>query len=891
MLHVSRLSRLRFPPRLALPLTSLVLGLGLLAATIWHSRDTMQRHEREVIGHLVLVTSAAASDIRSTIELCDLALQHLRNATLKAGEVDAARFHTEVAVSTASFTKLGVVAVAAMDRSGALRASAAVTAPAPAASLLADDFARLAERREQHILVGRPISSPGRTSPLLPVFLPLHWEGRDLQSALVAFLDIGGLGDIIALKPTNEPVWFALHAPSFAAPVDLSARRAGRPMTADPGLLARIGGDRLEGSFFADHAGNVAGIAFRALVDYGLVVTGTLDLDAAMAAPERDAWYSFAVAVAIFIVLQLGSSRMTHYLGALERAHESLQIAEESERQRRLQLDATLDAMIQGAMVVDSERRIRISNSVFQDLARLPDHWVKEGNSFDLLLERLIQRGDFPNTSLISELPAAVSGLALAGPVHHHEIARADGVVLDIRTKPMAHGGFIVTLADITEHRNSLQRIRRLAEEDPLTGLVNRRHFLEELRAATKTGQNAAVLLIDLDRFKHVNDTLGHPVGDKLLRHVAERLRMSARAGDVVARLGGDEFAILQRGAHSRAASEHLGERLVARVSERYQIEDHILEIGASVGIALLPSDGTDPEELLKAADIALYHGKTHGRGAAHFFEPTMRSNLDRRRRLENELRLAVAQDQINVHYQPIRCLATDRLIGVEALCRWDHPERGLVMPGDFIRTAEETGLILDIGQAVFETAVRDLTHWPAHINLSVNVSPIQLKSPGLLPALLAVLDRHRVPASRIELEITESVAVGEDPVLKANLQALDAAGFRIALDDFGTGYAWLGYLQRLPVRKVKIDRHFVRTVDQSPEGQAIVEATTFLARKLGLVATAEGIETDAELATVRALGCNEAQGFLLGRPMPRDDITVMLASTMPHLPRPAISG
>ena len=413
---------------------------------------------------------------------------------------------------------------------------------------------------------------------------------------------------------------------------------------------------------------------------------------------------------------------------------------------------------------------------------------------------------------------------------------------------------------------------RLLASSDHLTGLSDRRVFTERLSAkladARRDGGGFAVLCIDLDRFKTVNDSLGHPVGDALLRKVAERLRNVAREGDVVARLGGDEFAIIQGGAGQPQAAEALAARLVDLIGRTYVVDGHMLNIGASVGLALAPHDGEDSHALLKNADLALYRAKADGRGVFRFFEPGMDSRMQARRALEVDLRRALALKEFDLAYQP-QVRATDGgVVGFEALLRWRHAERGVVPPSDFIPLAEEVGLITPIGEWVLRTACAEAASWPAPISVAVNVSPIQFRGAKLVETVASALARSGLEASRLELEITEGALLDNTHVVLKVLNNLRALGVRISMDDFGTGYSSLSYLQKFPFTKIKIDQSFVRRMDDSPDCSAIVRAVAALGASLGMKTTAEGVETEAQRDRIRAEGCTEIQGYLTGRPM-----------------------
>jgi diguanylate cyclase (GGDEF)-like protein len=420
-----------------------------------------------------------------------------------------------------------------------------------------------------------------------------------------------------------------------------------------------------------------------------------------------------------------------------------------------------------------------------------------------------------------------------------------------------------------------------MARLDPLTGLPNRlllRERLEEALARLKrNGEACALLLIDLDRFKPVNDTLGHPVGDALLLKVADRLRATVRPTDTIARIGGDEFIILQTGVRDPSDIQALARRLVDLIGRTYMVEGHLLTIGASVGVAVAPGDGTTADILLKNADLALYRSKTDGRGTFRFFEPEMDARMQARRRLELDMRQALARREFLLHYQPQMNLENNRLTGCEALIRWRHPERGTVSPVDFIPLAEEIGLIVPIGEWVIRQACRDAAAWPAPLSVAVNVSPAQFKSERLVETILSALSTSGLPAKRLEVEITEGVLLQESEKTLQTLHRLRALGVRVSMDDFGTGYSSLSYLRSFPFDKIKIDRSFVKDLAAKPDGDAIIRAIAGLGKSLGMTTVAEGVETHDQMQRIRAEGCTDVQGYLISKPIPADDLLTLL--------------
>ena len=446
----------------------------------------------------------------------------------------------------------------------------------------------------------------------------------------------------------------------------------------------------------------------------------------------------------------------------------------------------------------------------------------------------------------------------------------------------------LVAVVDVTERKQAEARIAYMAHHDALTDLPNRVLFHEQLNEllarVRRHSESLAVYCLDLDHFKGVNDTLGHPMGDALLQAVAQRLRKCLRDSDLVARLGGDEFAVVQYPLGSPNEASTLAGLLIETVSKPYQVHGHEFVIGASIGIALAPGDGHEADGLLRNADIALYRARAEGRGTAHFFEPEMDRRIQARRMLELDLRKAFANGEFELFYQPLISLSTNAINGFEALLRWRHPERGLVAPGEFIPLAEEIGLIAPLGEWVLRTACTEAMRWPGELKVAVNLSPAQFRSRGVVNAVLTALAYSRLPADRLELEITELVLLGETDANLATLHQLREIGVRISMDDFGTGYSSLSYLRCFPFDKIKIDRSFVRELSERPDCVAIIRAVAGLGSSLGIATTAEGIETVEQLECVRAEGCTEVQGFLFSPPRPASELGELMHAKQPEV-------
>lgn len=464
---------------------------------------------------------------------------------------------------------------------------------------------------------------------------------------------------------------------------------------------------------------------------------------------------------------------------------------------------------------------------------------------------------------------------------------KADGSIIEVRvySRQVDYRGQPARLAvvvDVTEQRKTEARISFMAHHDALTALPNRVLFLEELsrtlRRVERHEQPAAILCIDLDYFKDVNDTLGHQVGDRLLQQVSERLRGALRENDLVARLGGDEFAVIQRDLAEPGEAGLLSDRLISVLSQPYDMDGQMVVIGASIGIAIAPTDGDGADALLKNADMALYRAKDEGRGAFRYFQPEMDARVKARRALEIELRRALVVGEFALHYQPFVSVETGKITGFEALLRWHHPERGMVPPIEFIPLAEEIGLIVPIGEWVLRQACRDAAAWPEHLRVAVNISPVQFKGHKLAHLVASALTMSGIAPARLELEITETVLLHDSEANVAVLHQLRALGVRISMDDFGTGYSSLSYLRSFPFDKIKIDQSFVREIVDNSGDAAIVSAVVGMGISLGISTTAEGVETAEQLERLRAEGCTEVQGYFLGRPMPASATQELLA-------------
>jgi diguanylate cyclase (GGDEF)-like protein len=546
---------------------------------------------------------------------------------------------------------------------------------------------------------------------------------------------------------------------------------------------------------------------------------------------------------------------------------------------QNLRFEAAVENMTQGLCMFDGEEKLIICNTRWADLFGIPRVLMTPGTSFRAVLQARIANGHYPGRSA-DDIIAERAAMRKDGRPKTFEQHLADGRIVQTYQQPMADSGWVSTFEDVTERRRAEAQIAHMSRHDALTDLPNRvlfREHMEKTLPRVRRGEPLAVLCLDLDDFKGVNDSFGHAAGDTVLQSVAARLRECVRETDTVARLGGDEFAILQVGGTQPTQATALAERVVEMLARPFEFAGHQLVIGASVGIAVSPSDGDHPDQLMKNADLALYRVKQDGRNGFRFFEPEMDAKMKLRRGLEVDLRKALAQGEFELFYQPVVNLKRNEIDGFEALLRWRHPERGMVAPVDFIPLAEEIGLIIPLGEWVLRKACAEAAAWSRDLTVAVNLSAVQFRSKNLVATVVSALAASRLPATRLEVEITESVLMQDNEATVAVLHQLRELGVRISMDDFGTGYSSLSYLRQFPFDKIKIDRSFVRDLAERGDSLSIVRAVTGLGLSLGMTTTAEGVETSEQLDVLRAEGCTEVQGYVISPPRPANEVMSLL--------------
>jgi len=577
---------------------------------------------------------------------------------------------------------------------------------------------------------------------------------------------------------------------------------------------------------------------------------------------------------------------LSHSLHAFEAARNGKRGKKEFNKLNRW-FEIALNNMGRGLSMFDENQRLIVCNKRYREIFSLPDALTKPGTPFADIVRYHVKKetGRDGPEEIDSQLRWIAGHVAEMAQGRSFSSTRhlKDGRTILVSNQPLPDGGWVDLQEDITEKCEAEGKISWLARHDTLTELANRFHFREQLNetfAGLTAGESFALHWIDLDRFKEVNDTLGHPVGDALLKSVAKRLRGVLRGPDIVARLGGDEFAIIQRGAASEEQAAHLASRIIRTVAQPHHVLGHTVGVGASIGIALAPTDGPNADELIKRADLALYEAKASGRGTYRAYRSSVITSGDHRQSLDADLSMARRNGELELYYQPILSAATREIAGFEALMRWNHPTLGQIGPADFIPLAEETGLIVEMGAWALNEACREAMRWSKPVKVMVNLSPLQFERGDLYSVVADALANSGLPAQRLELEITEGLLLRDDFGTNETLHKLRRLGISIALDDFGTAYASLSYLRSFPFDKIKIDRTFIRDLEQpnQHECRAIVNAVTGLARQLQMSTVAEGVETLDHANSAIVAGCDEVQGFFFSKPIPAREVEAWLS-------------
>ena len=841
-----------------------------------------------------------AEDVRTDRDAAErtnynFAIVFEENVLRSIGELDKAllyvRHNIEQRQSTADLATIVrstdvlseiILQIAIVDLHGITRASNVGSSPPPPVDLSdRDHFKFHVNNPDDQLYISRPVI--GRVSGQWSIQVTRRFLNPDgtFGGVLVASLDPG-------------------HLTKFYDKIDFGSA-ASISLIGSDGIVRSSGGSAggyrlardLAGTPLFDHMQTGANATFEATDP----ADGRVRLDTLRKVKGHPLWVSVSVDRDEVYKGSLGTLKLNVIAGIVLTlfiliAMEKILQSETRARQKTDQLHLTLEHMSQGIMMVTKDLQIPIINSKCGELLELPPEFIKHPPRFDELVEYQAKKSKLHDFSILDQV---VDQDPSAGNPNEQvavcERAMPNGTIIEVRSGHLPDGSFVQTFTDVTKRCEAEAHVARLASEDPLTGLPNRRVFHAALDQISKRAHSDAdasgrevafaVLFLDVDRFKVINDTLGHRVGDVLLQEVAQRLKERVRVNDVLARLGGDEFAVVVPSVSGRSELEALAQALVEAFVAPFEISGHQIRSTVSIGIAIGPQDGDNAEDLLMAADLALYAVKGGNRGTYMFYESSMNKELNDRRQIEIDLREALERNELELFYQPIMNVRRNTISGFEALARWRHPTKGMVPPALFIPIAEDSGLILQLGEWALMQACRQAMQWPEDIKIAVNLSPVQFSAPNLIDIVERVLAQTGLAPERLELEITERIFISNSEQTLSILRGLKSLGVRIAMDDFGTGYSSLSYLRSFPFDKIKIDRSFVSDLGERNEHVVIVQAVVSIARALGMTTTAEGVETTGQHQFLAALGCDELQGYLFSAPVAAGKILELFATSM----------
>jgi diguanylate cyclase (GGDEF)-like protein len=753
--------------------------------------------------------------------------------------------------------------------------------PTPVSDLSDREYFRYLSTNDDHgLYISAPFQTRGDGIWTIHLARRVNDGAGKLAGVAVAAVTIAYLEDFYrAVTPAEGAVTLLRRDGTMLGRYPTLARQQGFKLPAEAPwykIVAAGGGSYLTPGYL-DGAERL--VSVHPLRDFPLVIDSSAAQTAVLATWRREAGWlvagaSLASACVIFLLWLFGRQ-----IGRLQRSELSLARQNAELESGRRQFDAVLDNITQGVTFFDRNQRLLISNRRFGEIYRLTTEQTRSGTSLLDILDNRMASNTFVAMSKADYLARRARSVSACAPFDVVDNL-GDGRTVAMHYQPLNDGGWVATHEDITERRQAEASLAFMARHDALTELPNRTLFRERLEqaiASAGSGSVCALLCLDLDRFKVVNDTLGHPVGDGLLCAVARRLVAASRTTDTVARLGGDEFAIVQAGLRTPEHAAMLADRILESFRQPIEVNGNWMVVAISIGIAIAPDSSIVAETLLKNADIALYIAKSQGRGTYRFFRPDMDVSVRELRAVEMELRNARPAEEFELHYQPILDLQTVAVVGFEALLRWNHRVRGRISPLDFIPIAEETGLIVPIGDWVLRAACQAASAWPPDIDVMINLSPVQFGRPGLFESVQQALAESGLPPTRLVLEITESVLMQQSDDRLILLHRLRALGIRIALDDFGTGFSSLSYLRSFPFDKIKIDKSFIRDVDTNKDSTVIVAAIIGLANSFGMTTVAEGVETEQQLAALRDQGCKRVQGYLFSRPVPAAQVPELI--------------
>jgi diguanylate cyclase (GGDEF)-like protein len=875
-LHILKLPKL-IAERRSSAIFGMVIIAMLWAGVILKYSEDVQGDKREAERGNQNFAMVFEENVLRSIGEIDKALLYLRRSI--ETRKDITDFNT-IANTTDVLSEI-IVQVAIIDAAGIMRASNVGQQPAPPLDLSDRDHYKVhVNSGEDRLFISKPVI--GRASGKWSVQFSRRFLNADRTFAGVVVasldpehltkfyekIDFGALASISLIGSDGVVRSSGGTAGGFALGQDLNASTLFAHMRAGSSTATFEDSNRSHGEPRL--------ITVRKVKGHPLWVSVSTN----QSEIYKSSWSDFQLHTLAALALTL----------AILMAVERILRTEAKARHKADQLQLTLENMSQGIMLVTKDLQIPIINGRCGELLGLPPEFIEHSPRFDQLVEFQAR-----NRELGVAGPSGADAPEHAGTIDASdkfticERSMPNGTVVEVRSGHLPDGSFVQTFTDVTKRREAEAHVARLASEDPLTGLPNRRLFrftLDQMcgrSGSTPNGTEAemefAVLFLDLDRFKVVNGTLGHRIGDLLLVEVATRLKGVLVPTDVLARLGGDEFAIVVTTAKSHSALEALASRLTEAISQPYEIDGHRIRSSISIGIAVGPLDGSNAEDLLMAADLALYAVKASARGTFRFYKPFMNEGINDRRQVEMDLREAIEKAELELHYQPIVDLRRDVVTGFEALARWRHPIRGMVPPAVFIPVAEDTGLVITLGTWALMEACRTAAKWPDDLKIAVNLSPVQFSCPDLYNTVKSVLVETGLAPHRLELEITERLFIEDSEKTLSTLHQLKQLGVRIAMDDFGTGYSSLSYLRSFPYDKIKVDRTFVSDLAAGTEHVVIVQAVVSIARALGMTTTAEGVETDGQKQFLAALGCDEAQGYLFSAPVPVEQVPEIIAA------------
>lgn len=871
-LHIAHIPKLVLQRR-----ASAVLGM-IIIAMLWGGiaiayREDVQRDYHEVERRNQNYAMVFEENVLRSIGEIDKALLYLRRSVEAAK--DSTDFQT-IVMTTDVLSEI-IVQVAVIDAQGISRGSNAVPAPTGVIDVSDREHFRVhLDSNEDKLFISKPLV--GRASGKWSVQFTRRFSNKDGSFAGVV---------VASMNPA--------HFTSFYDKIDLGATTSVAMVGSDGVVRSSGGGVVPRLSLGQDIFGSKLFDLIQAGSDTVFKDAGDSPEDALFITARKVRSYPLWVTVstkatdvyrASWANLQQNILIVSVLTMLILIALEQILRVEAKAKQKAEQLQLTLEHISQGIMLVTKEREIPILNQRCGELLHLPKQMIAAPPEFSQLAQYGAENGNFI-FSLDTELDSGNETPYIPREPSISDYKRPDGLFIEVRKTQLPDGGFVQTFTDITTRREAEAHIARLASEDPLTKLPNRRVFrskLEQLiyrqgalRADNGEKHDFAVLFLDMDRFKVVNDTLGHRVGDKLLVALAERLKGALRENDILARLGGDEFAILLHTVESAADVETLAKEIVTTMEQPFKVDHHLISTSISIGIAIGPHDGETEDELLVAADLALYAVKAARRGTYKFYQKAMNDDVNDRRQVEVDLREALEQNQLELHYQPVIDLRRNTIVGFEALARWPHPVNGMIPPAKFVPVAEDCGLILPLGEWALTEACRTAAQWPDHLKISVNLSPVQLSCPDLPQVITRILAETGMRPGRLTLEITERVFLDESEKTLSILHKIKQLGVEIALDDFGTGYSSLSYLRSFPFDTVKIDRSFVSDLGADTGSNVIVQAVILIAGGLGIRTVAEGIETPVQQQILKALGCDAVQGYLFSRAVPLAKVPALI--------------